>query len=321
MAEERFSFSKVDTYNQCPFKYLVKYINKNFPKGSSIALEYGTLIHSIEESICNSIKDNKPINYGKLKIDFLAKMHEIERKYPEDFYSLDKSGRNYQQKSFEYLEKYIYRLERFMKEHPTLEIIGAEVPINFRFDDQYLFRGSIDRLLRDKITGEYIIHDIKSYNVPLKDEPGDRDEHLVTPLQFVVYSLAVSKMYGCDVETIKCGYDIPLCDIIQPAGTKGFITRGSNKLRKLFKGIFDGEWAPKPSALCHWCDYCATNDNAQEEFKYLCPYFMKWTKERKDFSKENEWLGIGNHQMILEHYLARHGIVLEREGGENNEGH
>lgn len=303
MKEERFSFSKVDTFNQCPFKYLLKYVEGHYPKGSSIALEFGTAIHSCEESIANSIKDGTPIEYVSNKNALLKKMYELEHKYPEDFYALDKSGRTYKQKTFEYLEKGIYHLKDFMDKHPQLEIVGAEVAINFRFADKYLFRGSIDRLLRNRETGEYIIHDVKTYNKPLEHD------HLTTPLQFVVYAMAVAEMYHCDIGKVTCAYDLPLCDIIQDAGTAGWIKRGTDKLNKLFAGIEAKEFEPKPTALCHWCDFCLTNDNADKDCKFLCPYFCKWTKENKVFYKENEWQGAEAHPLVLEHFKQVHGLA------------
>ena len=98
-------------------------------------------------------------------------------------------------------------------------------------------------------------------------------------------------------------YDLPLMDIYQPAGTKGYMKRGLDKIAKIFKNIADKDWKPTPSALCHWCEFCPTNPNAHEEFKYLCPYFSHWQSKGDSMSEvEYEWQGMENHDSVMEIY-------------------
>lgn len=303
--EIRYSFSRLELYEQCPFKYYLKYIEGNYPKAGSIALFFGTLTHETEEAIGNYLKENKPIDYEALKLNYVKKCEELKEKYPEDWVALDKSGRTYEEKANLYITEGIYRFEKFIKANEDIEIVGLEVPFSFTYKGK-LFRGAIDRVLRNKTTGKYIVQDIKTYNVAV-----DKDK-LTTPLQFVVYCLALQELYGVDPTTITCQYDLPLCDLVQDAGTKGFITRGSAKLDKLFVGIGDEDWEPKQSALCHWCDYCQSNKSADETTKYLCPYFCHWTKENKTFMKENEWAGMKNHNAIVEAYHWMYGIKKDK---------
>lgn len=298
--EEKYSYSKLETYEGCPFKYFLKYIEKHNVFCENVATAFGKLIHATEESIANSIKAHEPINYVKLKNDFILKLQEIKHKYPTDFMALDKSDRTYQDKAYFYLETGIYRLENFMKAHPTYEVVGAEISFKFLFKDSVPFGGFIDRVFRDTATNKYIIQDIKTYAVPVEHDK------LVTPLQFVVYALAAKELYGATADQIICQYDLPLCDLTQDAGTAGFVNRGINKISKLFGGIGDKDFAPKPTPLCHWCEFCSHNENAPWEVKLLCPYFSHWTKEVKDFSKENEWAGMENHAAILEAYHKKY---------------
>ena len=304
MAEKeiKYSYSRLDTYVQCPFKYMLKYIDGHYATTSSIALEFGTAVHAVEEAIGNKIKAGEPIPYDALIKEFADKCVVMEKKYPQNFVELDKSNRTYPDKINYYLNEGIYRLEKLMKENPELEIVGTEVPFTFRLHGKQLFKGFIDRILRNKATGQYIVQDIKTYNMPLEHEK------LVTPLQFVVYCIGVGEAFGVDPESISCSYDLPLCDMVQPAGTKGFVARGIQKLDKIFGKIDEKEWAPKQSPLCHWCEFCASNDSAGDDTKFLCPYFMHWTKENKTFEKENEWMGIDNNKAITEAYQKASGV-------------
>lgn len=301
---ELFSYSKLDTFINCPFKYKLKYLDGYYIRGESLATELGTAIHATEEQIANKIKNNEEIDYTSLKNSLLLEKMKLEYKYPIDWSTLDKSERTYSDKIKEYLNTGIYRLERYMKEHPTYEILGSEVEFNFEYNEQYAFRGFIDRLLLDKTTNTYIIQDIKTYAVPLESSK------LTTPLQFVIYALAVEKMFPEAVGHIKCGYDLPFCDTIQNAGTSGFISRGKLKLDSLFKELLVSDFAPKTSPLCNWCEF-SKNGNTANDARYLCPYFCHWTRQKKDFSVENKWAGQGSHKTILESYLAKNGITIE----------
>ena len=302
--KKKMSYSKVETYEQCGWKYLLQYVEGPYISTPGIALDVGNMIHDAEEKIANAIKAGNPIDYVSIKNGIILKSLEIEHKFPKEWNEIDKSGRYYKEKIKEYLTKNIYRLENFMKAHPTYEIVGAEIPFNFdRFD--YHFNGKIDRVFRNTATGEYICQDIKTWP-ELKDE-----KELVTPLQFVVYTIALKETYP-DIltEEITCQYDLPFCDATQNAGTKGFVNRGIKKLEKLITGINNKDFKPHPTPLCYWCTYCDNNPNQPKDpnARGRCPYFCHYTKERqKDFSVENEWQGLENHQAILENYLKNKG--------------
>ena len=302
---ELFSYSKLETYINCQFKYKLKYIDGYYLPSDGIATEFGSAVHATEEKIAQAIGAGEPIDYIAIKNAFLLETLKLQYKYPADWLTKDKSDRTYQEKTRFYLETGVYRLEKYMKEHPSYKIIGQEVEFNFEYDEEHALRGFIDRLIYDTVTKNYIIQDIKTYAVPIEDDK------LITPLQFVVYALAVQKMYPDSVGHIQCSYDLPFCDLIQKAGTSGFINRGKNKLNTMFKELLVSEFKPTPSPFCYWCEYCKTNPNAKTDAKYLCPYFMRWTRAKRDFSKENLWIDRASHKTILESYLAKNNITIE----------
>lgn len=296
---EKFSYSKLETYCTCAFKYYLKYVLKQSAFVENINTAFGKAIHSCEEDIANCLKEHKPINYNELKGQLIYKLAEIEHKYPVDYNSADKSGRTFREKSYKYLKEDIYRLENLVKANPTYEIVGAEIPIKFEFDGEP-FTGFIDRVIKDTATGKFIIQDIKTWSVP------KGEEDLKTPLQFVVYAMAIINAYGCTIDDIECSYDLPICDVVQPAGTKGFYKRGIEKMQKLFTQIRAGEFKPNPNVLCYWCEYSLTNPNAPKDLKMLCPYFSHKTPNDNNWEKENEWQGMEMHQQILEMYQKQH---------------
>ena len=91
---DRYSYSKISTYHQCPMKFKIHYLDKNFVFSESIATEFGTLVHAMEEAIAIALQASQPINYIELKNKFIIGCKKIAQKYPEDWKKLDKSNRN-----------------------------------------------------------------------------------------------------------------------------------------------------------------------------------------------------------------------------------
>lgn len=273
-ALDRYSYSKISTYKQCAFKFFNKYEEKNFIYNESIATAFGTLIHETEEAIAHAIVDNVPINYIGLKNNFIIESRKLAIKYPETFFARDKSDRTYQEKVYLYLDSGIYRLERFMKQYPELRIIGIEQKFEFNYDNIHSFSGSIDRAFQNMNTGEIIIQDIKSWPVPAQNS------ELKAPLQFTVYTLAAEQLWNVSTDKIKCEYDLPLCDLTQPAVSEDIVADGTPILDKLFKGIQDKNFKPTVSALCHWCEFNPLNNPEILDTKpgAVCPYFSTWQK-------------------------------------------
>jgi hypothetical protein len=271
---DRFSYSKISTYKQCAFKYLVKYKEKNFIDSSSIATEFGTLVHETEEQIAHALQNKLPINYIALKNNFIIESRKLAQKYPNDFGKPDKSGRTYGEKVYLYLDSAIYRLEKFMKANPNLVIIGIEQKFEYDYDGVHSFNGSIDRAFLNTVTGEILIQDIKTWSVPAQNS------ELKAPLQFAVYMMAAQQLWDTPFDKIKCEYDLPLCNIVQPALSDNIVEEGKEVLDKLFNGIRKENFRPTVSALCHWCEYNPLTNPSILETKpeAVCPYFSTWQK-------------------------------------------
>jgi len=315
--KEKFSYSKLDTYNSCGWKYKLKYIDKNFVDSDLIAADFGTLVHYIEETIANDIiannhephfmlDDQKYIDLF-INVDIaneketILGIKKIKEKYPKDFYVEDKSGMDYAEKANHYLNFGIYRLRDYLAENRHMQIIAIEQPFEIEYNG-FLFHGFIDRVFRNTLTGEIIVEDIKTWWTIDKHE-------LTTPLQFVLYTKAAQEIYK--TENIRCFYDLPLAKNRYQAGTKGFIKRGFKKIDALLESIGADIFIPKPSPLCAWCPYSPTNPNHIEKEEALCPYHSNYTKKRRDFSVNYIWADIENHAVIQEDFLNKRRAILQ----------
>lgn len=312
--KSKFSYSKLNTYDSCAWKYYLTYKEGHYVFTENINTFYGTLVHFIEEKIGNALKIGEKPDYEQLKKDFydinipktskfdtkggVYGINILKEKFAEDFFKTNELGKSFATKAKDYAEYGIYRLEKWLTENPKFQVYGLEHFFSINFNDQIL-SGFIDRILYNKEDNMYIIEDIKTKDKPFKDE------ELATPLQFVIYTQALKEIINDDTATIKCVYDLPFCDLKQDAGTKGFMTRGLEKLNKIFTGIDGEDYTPSPSPLCAWCQFSPTNPTQPVEGKGLCPYYSLWTPSHKTFAVAHAWKGMSEHQKILQQELNK----------------
>lgn len=309
---EKFSYSKLNTYKSCSFKYYLTYKEGHYISAESIAIELGVLLHACEQQIAEYLKLGQTVDYDKLKDDFLninvqgtskdnhnlLGVNYLKEKYPEEFFAVDDRGISYATKVQDYLTHGIYRLENYLKSHPGYVVLDTEKYFSIGYENKTL-SGFIDRIFYDTYNHKYIIEDIKTKDKLFKDT------ELSVPLQFVIYAYALHESLEVPYEDITCYYDLPFCDAKQLAGSPNFITKGIKQLSKIFEGIQDNDFTPNPSPLCAWCQFSPTNPNQPEEGKNLCPYYSLWSRAKKVYYVANEWTGLDKYPIVLEKEIAK----------------
>ena len=325
----RFSYSRLEQYNNCPYAYNLKYNEGLYINTPNVAAPFGSLVHRILETECAMIKNGRPINYETLKKDFvemnLPKRNKYDRtgdlfgikilaeKYPAQWVDFStKGGKSYSMRAKEFLDNGIYAFPKYCEEHPELEIVGAEIGFEYEYRD-YVFMGFIDRVMKVKDKDSYVIFDIKTKDTPFSDK------ELTTPLQFVCYVNAMRKIYGKDIE-INCYYELPFVNgyTWQHAGTKGFEDRGLKKIDKLLDGIEAEEYPVKQGGLCWYCPYRRKPGVPWEQ--QLCPYYSLWTPDNRDcHDVKNEWKGPEHHEKIMrdfkEQCAMEDGLITDGPNG------
>ena len=308
MKAKKFSYSKINTYKSCAWKYKLIYEDGHFINSESLASELGTTVHFIEEQIASAFKAGKKPDYDKLKDDLMNinipktspqdvdggifGMNILKEKYKDEYFETDNEGKSYHTKIQDYLNHGIYRIENYLKENPDLEVYDMEKFFSIDFEG-HVFSGFIDRIFHNTKTGEYIIEDIKTKGKPFSQED------LETPLQFVIYVLALKDVLNVPEEKIICAYDLPFCNMKQGANTPGYIERGVALLKSYLENIGAKHFRPHPTPLCHWCQFCPTNKDQPEEGKNLCPYYSLWTRENKTREVSHKWRGMAYHDQIM----------------------
>lgn len=287
-----FSYSKIEVFKNCPLQYRYKYIEKKYSQDTSIALELGSLCHYVLEQKGRMIAEGQVVNYDKLNDilmngvtetdektkEKLLGVNQLKRKYFEVWHEADNaSGASYDEK----VRLFNQVLHEEMEEaewKPTY----FEKPFEFVWDNKVILKGFIDRI--DVKDNQYRTVDYKTSKKVYEQSK------LATSLQFGIYALAILSEFG--VLPIESKYRFILIDDEQYALTKGWEKRLIKALDKVFGDIETSEkkelFIPKPSPLCHWCNFCQTNPEATI-YKNECEFFSKWTPTQKTFEVNKKW--------------------------------
>ena len=219
------SYSGLSTFQQCPNKFRLTYIKGLRSASTSLALELGSLCHSILEDKLQ----NKQGFIEKFKTEFA----KLATKYPEDIKKYD--------------DKYNIFLNRLERKEDDLEVIHVEKGFTLDFKTHQI-RGFIDIVLRDK-EGNYIVRDYKTN----KDLYKKAD--LENSLQLGIYALAVEQLFG--VQPVRLEYDMVFHGRTQIATyDKEAVIKKINSILDAidFSTEFD-IWHREESVLCYWCPY------------------------------------------------------------------
>lgn len=292
-----FSYSKMEVFKNCPLQYRYKYIEKKYSQDTSIALELGSLCHYILEQKGKMIVSGKTVDYEKLNDilmngvtetdektkEELLGVNQLKRKYFEVWHEADNaSGASYDEK-IKLFDKVLHDEMEETDWKPTY----FEKPFEFVWDNKVILKGFIDRI--DTKDGQYRTVDYKTSKKVYEQSK------LATSLQFGVYALAILNEFG--VLPIESEYRFILIDDKQYALTKGWESRLIKAMDKVFGDIEASEkkdvFVPKPSPLCHWCNFCQTNPEATI-YRNECEYFSKWTPTQKTFEVNKKWNALEN---------------------------
>jgi len=242
-----YSHSRLSSFEQCPLKYKFKYIDKVPPDyENTIEAFLGKKVHETLEwlyGLSSSQRKNTELDavisyfIEKWKQEFNEQIKIIKEGMNQDYYF---------NKGVRFLITY------FMKNHPFDDnTIATEKKIFVRLDPEgkYQLLGFIDRLVHQRATNIYEIHDYKTGS-PKSQHELDSDR------QLALYSIGIRESFS-DVR------DVHLIWHFLDQGEKKTSTRTLMQLQTLKEEIknliqtieLSTDFQPKPSALCSYCEY------------------------------------------------------------------
>jgi len=241
-----YSHSRLSTFEQCPLKYKLRYIDKIIPAiEKTIEAHLGSVVHSTLEWIYNSVtKDNKSPNLDEIITYYSVKWQD---EFSNEIIIVKKelNAGDYFQKGIEFLLNYYNKYSPF--KDGTIE---CEKKIIIELDENTKIQGFIDRLVHNINTGEYEIHDYKTANSLPTQSKMDEDR------QLALYSIAIKELYGQDKGVCLVWHYLAHNQKICSRRTNEQLSQLKIETLDLIKEIEKSiDFPGKKSILCDWCEY------------------------------------------------------------------
>ena len=290
-----YSHSKISSFEQCPLKFKLKYIDRLKPDiEKTIEAHLGSCVHDSLEWLYTQIKNyqNTPL-LDKL-IEYFSTKWQKEMTQDTVIIKQDMTEKDYFNKGVEFLISY------YMKNHPFNDgTIECEKKIMLDLDEkgEYKIIGYIDRLAINPETGKYEIHDYKTANNMPEKKSIEKDR------QLALYSIAIKEIFE-----IPFSEEIDLIWHYLAHNQKIHSKRTDSEIEQLKKETLEKikeieaateqeDFPACTSILCNWCEFketCKEIQKAQsfkkaQEAVQEC-YFKSKNSDfkTKDNSKNNE---------------------------------
>ncbi len=245
----RFSFSQIEAYSSCPLQYKFNFILR-IPVLAKDQFIFGRVMHNIlKDFFESSARKNSPqvdlfgtsTSSAQAKPSLKDLMRSLEDNWINDGYKTKEDREKYKKKAKKILNGFYEVLERdgwpevmFLEKVFSFPIVG------------YHFRGAIDRI--DKLPdGTIEIVDYKTGNP--KDKLDSKAKR-----QLILYKIVVEEGFGLKVSKLSFYYLENNVKISFEARDKE-IEKLKLDVKKVIEEIKKGNFVPKPSMLCKYCDF------------------------------------------------------------------
>jgi len=257
-----YSHSKLSTFEQCPLKYKLRYIDKIKPLiEKTIEAHLGKCVHDTFEWLYNTIKENKKIPTIDEVITFYSVRWQDEFSEETLIVKKEMTEKDYFNMGVGFLTNY------FQRHYPFRDnTIECEKRIVIELDENTKIQGFIDRLVHNIETGEYEIHDYKTANHLPTQETIDNDR------QLALYSIAIKEIFGKDKEVCLIWHYLAHDKKICSKRTNEQLQQLKKETIELIKKIESAEtFFHNKSILCNWCEY-----------KPTCPAWNEISNEKQE---------------------------------------
>jgi putative RecB family exonuclease len=272
-----YSHSRLSTFEQCPYKYKLRYLDNIDPIiPDTIETFLGSIVHQTLEKLYNDLQYCHKNTLEEI-LDYLY--HLWYDNWNDDILIVKQQYdmQNYLSLATKYLTEYYKTYEPFDE---TRTIATEErIIIDLDEDKHYKLQGYIDRIA-EKEPGYYEIHDYKTNSRLPSQKQLDADR------QLALYAFGLKNQYP-DVR------DITLIWHYLKFNKEMHSKRSADQLEKLKSEVISlietiektTNFSRKPSALCHWCEY-----------KPICPQYSHLYQIREH--RENIYMSQTGKQLV-----------------------
>lgn len=231
----RLSFSRVDTYRNCPRKFRYAYIDR-LPTRPSPQLSLGSSVHAALEAFYDRKLPTCPSEEELLELLYAS----------WDTRGFDQVSREEQLDYYRHAQQVLRRYHRRVAGDYRLPVT-TEAWFELPVDDDIVVVGSIDRVDRDD-DGNLHVVDYKT-NRRAQDRV-----RVAGSLQLAIYALACEHLFGALPATVAL--DFVVADVVVAVPVDEIdLDAARDKVRTTAARIRDEEFEPTPNRLCDWCDF------------------------------------------------------------------
>ncbi len=257
-----FSHSKLQTFEQCSYKYLLKYIYKIKPEiEKSIESHLGSATHNALEWLYLQVLEKKIPTLDEV----IAKYIETWQKDFSDKILIVKKQFTYK----DYFNKGIkFIIDYYTKNHPFNDgTIETEKRIWVNLEENYPHKiiGYIDRLTFNPKTQEYEIHDYKTAAWLPDQKKLDADR------QLALYSIGIRQLFGNKNVNLIWHYLAHNKKVTSKRTHEQLEQLRQEIINQINKIETNTTWKTNKTILCNWCEYkeiCKAHGNSlPQEFQ------------------------------------------------------
>ena len=243
----KYSHSQLETYESCPYKFKLQYIERVRSGRKGIEAFMGTLVHATLEKL-----------YRDLRMSRCPELDELTRYYHElwdssygdhifvvrDEYEPD----DYRETGLRCVSHYYRRYHPFRGGVPVWLEKRVDIPIRDASGESIAFTGVVDRL--DSYEGDrYEIHDYKTSATLPTSQDLEKDR------QLSLYQLAVEAAFP-DAKDVELVWHYLVFDrelrLRRERSDLERITRETADLARRIDA--ESDFSPRESQLCEWCE-------------------------------------------------------------------
>jgi putative RecB family exonuclease len=256
-----YSHSRLSTFEQCPFKFKLRYIDEIIPEiEASIEIHLGSIVHKTLEWLYTEVKNGNIPTIDKViyyyaenwKKDYKNNMLIVKKQF---------SVKDYFNKGIRFLVDYYTKHKPF--NDGTLET-EKKITLNLDGAGKFKMRGYIDRLSYNTQTQEYSVHDYKTSNNLPTQEKIDSDR------QLALYSIAVKELFGREKNVLLVWHYLAHNTRIHLRKTNEQLDQLKDKTIELIKKVESTiNFPPNKTILCRWCEYQTMCSHFKKKHSYF----------------------------------------------------
>jgi putative RecB family exonuclease len=243
-----YSYTKLSTYKQCPYKYKLKYLEKVPEDMKTIEQFMGSRVHEALKKLYKNLISAKLMPLGKV-LEYYHKRWEEKWDDSIKLVKSDLSNEDYRALGQRCIEDYYEGYYPFNQS----KTIAVEKRVSFTLDEEgrHKIVGFIDRISIAP-DGTYLIHDYKTKGSLPTQKTKDEDK------QLALYQIGVKNMW-VDAHSIKLVWHYLVFNKeISSLRTDEDIEKLRVEKISLINEIESAtDFPPRESSLCNWCSYQA----------------------------------------------------------------